>query len=130
MAEIQEVLQQILTALGEDRLRVELHAPDRIAAMTHRHDRAVRRRGRDLQAFRQAGGVDCERVVAHDVERVGQPPEQLTSVMANARDLAVYHRGGAHDATAVDLANALVAQADAQRGYARPQPANGLNGDP
>src|SRR3990172_5872156 len=70
---LQEVAQDVVADGGEDGLRVELHALDRIALVAHGHDdAAVGLRG-DLElAAREALALDGQRVVADRLERARQ----------------------------------------------------------
>ena len=60
--------------------------------------------------------IDDERVVAGGLERVGQVGEHAPAVVADERRLAVHDLRGTNDATAEDLADALVAEAHAEHG--------------
>src|SRR3712207_1233104 len=63
-SEVQEVLQQLAPAAGEDALGVELDALDREVAMPDAHDRTVLGSRGDNEALRHRVGLDDERVVA------------------------------------------------------------------
>src|SRR4051812_38891650 len=73
-----EVLQQALPVRREHRLGMELHAVGRQLAMAHGHEHAVAAGGLD-QHLRERG-IDDERVVAPDDERIRQPGEQPGAV--------------------------------------------------
>ena len=62
--------------------------------------------------------VDDQRVVAGGLERVGQAGEHAAAVVADQRGLAVHDLGRPHHVAAEDLADALVAEADAEDGHA------------
>ena len=65
------------------------------------------------------GAVDDQRVVAGGLERVGQAGEHALAVVADQRGLAVHDLRGPHHLPAEDLADALVAEADAEHGHRR-----------
>ena len=83
---------------------------------------ARRRRSRDESGMRLA--LDDQRVVAHDLHRRRQPGEDAGSVVADLRRLAVHDPVGAHDVSAVRLADRLVSEADAERRDRRAPAAN------
>src|SRR5947209_5074463 len=97
-----------------DALGMELDAVERPLAMLQSHDDAVRRLGGDGQAVGPARAVDDEGMVARRLERVGQPGEDAAAAVAYGAQLAVHRPGGAHDLAAEDLADDLVAEADAE----------------
>src|SRR5690606_26196030 len=93
---IQEVLQQLVTVLGQDGFGMELHAFERQRAVLNAHDlfaRAVSvlRPRRNLEAIRQRFLLDDERMVARCTERIREPLEHATVVVVDLRDLAVHH---------------------------------------
>src|ERR1043165_7952106 len=59
--------------------------------------------------------LDDERVVARGGEAIFEAVEDGLAVVANLRRLAVDGRGAADDSTAEDLADGLVAEADAEQ---------------
>src|SRR5579859_606390 len=65
---LQEIPQQRVPLLAQDRFRVELHALDRKRAMAHAHDLAVLRLRGHLEAIRQPRAPDRERMVARGGE--------------------------------------------------------------
>src|SRR5512137_2339249 len=68
-APLQEVAEQRVAVLGQERLGVELHALDGERAVAHAHDLAVLGGRADLEAGGQRRGLDRQRVVARDRER-------------------------------------------------------------
>src|SRR5207302_1147929 len=68
----QPVRQQQVTAFGEHRLGVELHALDREVAMTQTHDDTAGAPRGHVEYGRQRGAVDGERVIAGGDERIRQ----------------------------------------------------------
>ena len=67
--DLQEIPQQIMPMLGKDRLRMELHAFHRQAAMAQAHDLVAAAIGvfgpcGDFEALRQRFLLDHERVIA------------------------------------------------------------------
>src|SRR3954447_14764455 len=112
---IQEALQQRLAVGREHRLGVELHAVGGELAVAHRHQDAAAPRGR-LEVARQLG-VDHQRAVAPDCQRVRQAREQPRAVVLDLGRLAV-HGDVAHDLAAERLGERLVAEADAERRHA------------
>ena len=69
--------EQVVTADGEDRLRVELHAFHRKVLVAQAHHDAVVGLRRDLEAVRHRRPVDHERVVSGDHERRTGHPHAL-----------------------------------------------------
>src|SRR5687768_16149129 len=78
------------------------------------HDDAGFRRGGDFKDVRDRFGLDGEGVVAHSLEVLWQPFEDAAVVMVDGAHLAVPDLAGAGHCTAERLADALMAQADAE----------------
>src|SRR5690606_17735780 len=77
---VEEILQQRVAVLAEDRLRVELHALHGVLAVAQAHDRLAAAvvaigPGRDLEAVRQAGLLHHQGMVARGLEGIRQPGE-------------------------------------------------------
>ena len=91
---------------------MELHAPQRQVAVAHTHHDAVvgPRQLLELVGKRRDG----QRVVAHDLERRGNAREEVDARVPNVRDAPVHGLGRADDLTAEEVAEALVAKADAE----------------
>src|SRR5690606_6404341 len=132
---LQEVLEQCVAVLGEDRFGMELHALDRMRAVAQAHDLLERAvlvfgPGGDLEAAGQRVALDHQRVVARGLVAVGQSREHALSGVPDRRGLAVHDPPGAHHPAAVGLADALVAQAHAQDRDPRPQRLDHRDRDP
>ncbi len=98
---------------------MELHALDRQGFVAHAHDFvdvAVRGLGPggDVQAIRGGGFVDDQGMIAHHGEGAGQAGEYALPPVVDLGGLTVHDVPGADDVSAEGLADALVAQADAQ----------------
>ena len=63
----------------------------------------------------QGAGLDDQAMVAGRLERVGQAPVDALAVVVDQRGLAVHDPVGADDLRAEGVADALVAEADAQQ---------------
>ena len=87
----------------------------RQGAVAQAHDHAVGRGGRHLELVGHRVGAHHERVVARGHEGVGEPGEEALAVVVDLRGLAVHQVRGRHDVAAEGLADALVAEADAQQ---------------
>ena len=97
---------------------MELHALDRELAVAQAHHQPVLGLGGDLEHVGHRVAGDDERVVARRGERVRQPGEHAGVRVADLRRLAVHHVRRAHDRAAVQLADALQAEAHAEHGDA------------
>ena len=83
----QEVPDERLAVLRQDRLGVELHALERQRGVAHaHHDTVLAPRGRDELVGQRDG---AERVVADGGEALRQPGEDARAVVPDRRDLAV-----------------------------------------
>src|SRR5215510_4102041 len=71
----QEIAQQLVTALTQNRLRVKLHAVPGKALVPHAHDLAVVGPGGDRQRLGQRLTLDDEGMVACGFERFAQALE-------------------------------------------------------
>ena len=112
----QEVLQQAVPGLGEDRLGMELDPLDGEVPVAQPHHHPVRRLGRHLQAAGQRRSFHDQRVVPGGFEGVGNTLVESRPAVADERRLAVHHLAGAHHPAAVQLADALVAEAHPEHG--------------
>ena len=104
-----------MPALGQDRLRVELHAVDRQLGVPHRHDHPAAGARGDLQDLGQRLRQDRQRVVAGRGERVWKALQDTDIRVEYAAGLAVQQLGGTIDGGAERDADGLVAQADPQQ---------------
>src|SRR5260370_15365053 len=108
-----EVAQDLLAFLGQDRLRVELDTVGREPHVAQAHDGAVVCPRGDHEVVGYRRPLDDQGVISGGLERVGDARHHTRVVMADPRSLAV--RGPvAHDFPAARLADALVAAAYAQ----------------
>lgn len=103
-----------MSTFGEDGLRVELHTFDRELAMSQPHNDAVLGRGGDLQTIGHGATVDYEGVVARRRKWILHPLEHSCRVVVDIRGLTMHDLRRAHHFPAVDLPDALMAEAYAQ----------------
>ena len=75
---MEEVVEQTVAMLGEDRLRVELNSVHRVLRVLNAHDLPVFRRGSHSQLIRQRARRDDERVIPRRHEGAGQPLEEAS----------------------------------------------------
>ena len=113
-------------AVGQDAFRMKLHAPDGMLAMPHSHDLAFLGLGGDLEAVRKRVAFDDQGVVARRHKRIGHPLKQVLAVVFNRRSLAVHHAVIDDDFRAEDVADALMAQANAEKRRGWPEGADDL----
>ena len=111
----EEVGQQVLAAVREVGLGVELHAEVGPLPVLEAHHQAVVRPGGDLELVGQRLPVRNQRVVARRGERVGKARKDLEPVVVNLRVLAVARLGGAHHPAAVRHGQRLVPEADPEQ---------------
>ena len=83
-----------LAVLGEDRLRMELYALDRVLAMAHAHDLAVVGARGDFETRRHAVRRDRQRVVARHRKRRGRCPRTRRGRRASRRRSCRASRAG------------------------------------
>ncbi len=111
--ELVEVLEQLASVLCRDRLRMELHAPQRTAAVFDAHHHAIVGPGAHVAVLSEAA-VDRERVVAHHREVLRDAVEQPAAVVLDGAQAAMHdHRRAAHRAVE-QVPEALVAEAHAE----------------
>src|SRR5579883_3266785 len=122
--EIEKIAQHDAAMLGENALRVELHAVNRRRAMRETHDQAVLGLGGDFEFRRRRFAVDDQRVIARRLERAVDAAKHAASIMRNARQLAMHGQGRADDLGAERLADRLMAETDAEDRRGRARPAN------
>src|SRR3954466_1548356 len=91
---------------------MKLQAPQWESAVAHTHHDAVvgPRHVREGVGKRR----DSQRVVAHDLERRGNAREEVDAGVRNVGDASVHGFGRADDLTPEEVAEALVAKADAE----------------
>ncbi len=112
----QEVFQHLHTVFGEDGLGVELNAVDRKLLVHEAHDGAILSFRGDLQAIGQGVALDDEGVVAGGCDRAGKAGENTFASMENRGCFAMHEVFCADDFTSKNLADGLVAEADAEDG--------------
>src|SRR5687768_12307534 len=100
--------------LGEDALRVKLHAPDWQVFVPDTHDLSLVRLCRHLQAIGNRIALDHERMIARGGEGIGHVREQITAIVLNGRSLAVHHAVIYHHISAERVPDTLVAQTNAK----------------
>src|SRR5690606_20735943 len=120
---VQEIGQQVVPLLGEYGFGMELNTLHRKLTVAHPHDLVHRAvlglgPGGDFKAVREALPLDDEGVVAGRFKGIGKPPEDAPIGVEDRRGLAVHHLAGADHLATKGLADALVAEADAQQGDA------------
>src|SRR5438067_1118284 len=93
---------------------MELHPFDRKLAMAQSHDRAVLGLGGDLENFGKRFPLDNERVIARRLERIGNSGEHTSADVANRGRLTVHDARRSDDLAAEDMADALMAEANAE----------------
>ena len=111
---VAEVGEQAAAPVGADRLGMELDAPHRPLAVGRAHDDAVGGPGDRLEVLGQRLG-DAERVVADDREALGDLREERRVVVVDGAHPAVHDLGRVHHLGAGDVADSLVAEADAEQ---------------
>ena len=109
-----KVAQQVVARVGEDRLGMELHAFDGELAVPEPHHQAVLGLGRQLEHVGNRITLHDERVVARRGERIRDAREHADITMADLGGLPVHHARRPHHVAAVELADALQAEADAE----------------
>jgi len=119
--QVEEVLEQFFAVLGEDRFGVELNAVHRMFGVLNAHNFAFGSFRRNLQAGWQA--------FARSIERARQPFEDALSFMEHRRGFAVHQALRADDLAAVDFADRLMAEADAEQRNTRAKFANDIAGN-
>jgi hypothetical protein len=112
--EVAEVREQLAAVLAGDRLGMELHPPQRLLAVADAHDDAVLRPRRHLERVRHVG--DRERVVADRREGRRDAVEEVGAGVMDGRDAPVHRLGRVCDLAAEQVADPLVAEADAEHG--------------
>ena len=125
----QVVAQQVVAHCGHYGFRVELDALYRQGFVADAHNQPVVGPGGYFQAVGQGFGVDDQAVVADGLKGVGQAGEYALAVVVDRGGFAVPDFAGPVHGGAVGVADALVAQADAQHRQPRPEMADDVVGD-
>src|SRR5207245_11688636 len=110
----QEIREELLAGVGEDRFRVELNAFDLVAAVAQAHDNAVIGFRGDRELARQRLPFHNERVIAGGRERVGQLAEDIFPVVMNLAGFTMEKFRSADDFSAKSCTNGLVAEANTE----------------
>ena len=127
---MEKVIEQTVSVLGQDRLGMELDTVHRVVGMLDRHDFTVLGRGGDPQGSRHRRRCNDEGMVPGGDEGAGQAREDAGSLMGDPGNLPVHWHAGTNDLPPVGRADALMAQAYAQNGYALAGPPYQVGGDP
>ncbi len=125
----EEVPEELLAVLRQDRLRVELHPLDGILAVADPHHFSLVGGRGDLEALGQALLPKDQRVIARRLERRGQAGEETLAIMVDGRCLPVHQARRANDLRAKGVANRLMAQAHPQDRHAPGKAPHHLDGE-
>ena len=93
--------------------------------MAHAHDLVLIGPGNDLEKIGQGAGPDDQAVVTSRLERVGQASINPLAIVVDQGNLAVHDPVGPDDLGTVNVADALVPQADSQDGHPGGEPLDG-----
>src|SRR5699024_800393 len=116
-AHLEPVAEHEIAAFGEHGLGVELDAEERLLAVLDGHDDAVLGARGHLELLEVERLVDDrQRMVAGHRQRVRAAEEEALLVVGDDRCLAVHEHGRMRHLRAEDLAEGLMAQADAEDG--------------
>ena len=126
---VEEVDKQLMAVLRGDALGMELHAVHRIAFVLQAHDHAVGGLGGDLQRVGQALALDHQRMIARGREILRNAGEHALAGVMHFRQLAMHQGRRAHHAAAIDLADGLMAETDAEDRHHRPGACDQLEAD-
>src|SRR5215472_142103 len=110
----QEIGEELLARVGEDRFGVELDAFDFVAAVTEAHDDAVIAFRGDHELARQRLPFNNERVITGGRERVRQLAEDIFAVVMDLAGFAMEKFRSADDFSAKSCTNGLVAEANTE----------------
>src|SRR4029077_5099779 len=91
--------------------------------------RVPRGAGDHLEGVWKRTSFHHEGVIAHDLERRGQPHEDALAVVLHLRGLPMHNAIGAHDTAAVGFTDRLMTQAYAQNRDTAPPSTDRLDGD-
>src|SRR5204862_7520816 len=124
---MQEIGEQALAMLGQNRLGVELDAFDGPFAVTYAHDLIVLRTRRNHEGGRKSRRIDGERMVTRRLERRGQAGKDAGAAVRDRRQLAVHHTLRPHDSSAERLTYGLVPETNAEDWNFAGEPLNQRN---
>src|SRR5262245_61061698 len=117
---VEEIGEEPMPVLGGDALGMKLNAVHGIALVLQPHNDAVASLRRNFQRLGQACGLDHERMVARGGEVLGDAGEHPLAGVMHLRQFAVHQRRRAHDAAAINLADGLMAETDAEDRHGGP----------
>ena len=126
---IEEIGEELMPVLRGDALGVELHAVHGIALVLQAHDHAVGGLRGDLQHVGKARPLDHEGVVARGGEVLRDAGKHALAAVMDLRQLAMHQGRRAHHAAAIDLADGLMAEADAEDRHLWPRALDQLEAD-
>ena len=104
-----------MAVIGGDAFGVKLDSVYGVVLVLQAHDDAVFGFGGDIQRIRQAVPFHNQGMVARGRERGRQVFEHAFSCVQDVGDFAVHGRGCADDPAAENLADALMAETDAEK---------------
>src|SRR5256885_813875 len=112
---MEKILEDLLSVLGEDRFRMELHALERLElSMADAHNLAPVRAGGHDEFLLDRLGLGEQRVIAGRLKFLRQPGEHAFAVVNDLRGLPVHETAGADDVAAESVTDGLMPQAHAQ----------------
>src|SRR2546430_8582471 len=114
---LEEVAKEPAPVRRQDRLRMELDALDRIAAMAHAHDLTIVGGRAHLEVRRDGGRLNGQRMIPAGNHRVRQTLEDRATIVAHKARLPMEDSSGVAPPGAVGGPDPLVAEAYTQRWY-------------
>ena len=111
---VEKIGEQIMTPIGENGLRVKLHALDGQALVPHAHDFPVVCPRGYFEAVGHAFALDHQRMISRCTEGVGHAAEHTHTGVLDIGSLTVHYPLGMNDPAAERLADALLAGLDAE----------------
>src|SRR5439155_23684268 len=130
LLQLKKITQNLAATFCQNTLGMELDAPDWELFVLHAHNLAFFSFGSNFEAVGQRLALDYQRMVTRRGKRIRHALEKVFPVMFNQRGLAMHHPIIDHDISAENMADALMAEADAQRWNARAEIANDLVREP
>src|SRR5262245_54261799 len=111
---IEEVGKELMPVLRRNALGVELNAVHGIALMLHAHDHAVGGLSGDFQHVGKARTLYDERVVTRGREVLRKAGKHALAAVMHLGELPMHQGRRPHHPAAIDLADCLVAETDAE----------------
>jgi len=105
-----------MAIFGFDTFRVKLYAVNRMNFVGQAHNQPILCFSGNFKTVRQTVSFHNQRMIACGPERIAEAPENCFITMVDITDLAVHQVRGADHPAAVNLANGLMAETDAQNG--------------